>query len=115
MCFITMIIAYFRLYLSPTPSFTSRCMHLFSDWVAPLHPQLISGADTATLWAGLCGRKVITMSCFLLYITRVPACVMRKVDTTSSTLALPLFPHSTSRGLCTGRAVVSLQCLDVLD
>jgi len=90
-------------------------MHLFSDWMAPLYPHLISGADAITLWVELCDRKVITMSYFLLYIASVPACVMGKVDTAAPTPVFPLLPHGTSRGLYTGDAVFSFQFLDVLD
>ena len=101
---------------TPTPSFTSRVMHLCRDWMAPLHQQHISGADAAAaLRAGLRSRKVITMSRCFLYIASAPACVMRKVDTSAPTPVLTLLTPGNSRGLCTGGDVFSFRFLVILE
>jgi len=70
-------------------------MYLSGDWVVPLHPQLLSGADATILWVGLRGVSVLVVS-FLPPKGSVAGRVMREVDSTGKTPKLSLLPLRTT-------------------
>ena len=51
---------------SPTPSFATGLMDFFSDWVAPLHPQRVSGSGVTALRFSSSCRWVMSFSLKLI-------------------------------------------------